>query len=301
MHRPISITKNKTDNAEFFRAEVPYKTGSEPEDVWISPNLTHPIAPLPQFTHLLDIATSRIFIGITWDILHVASHHQNQVGGERVDGSTGGVWSLNCSDRFLFTAAERGSHTIRSPRPRIRLYEELSRQSPSSDSEAVGSDTLLLFTMADRVREGAEAVQFVRERWSPSATSMSTEYITDRISLHAITMSLPPTDNKPLAQHKHVHCHDPRLETLLRSIELTDSANQRSLEDEEFEREQKELLEQEKSEKKKRHNSNDLVSSEEGLSGGDDDDDKVLVGLQDTAFRTIPQLFQPSEDDGLKE
>ncbi|KAK2964368.1 hypothetical protein BLNAU_899 [Blattamonas nauphoetae] len=220
--------KNKTDNAEFFRAEVPYKTGSEPEDVWISPNLTHPIAPLPQFTHLLDIATSRIFIGITWDILHVASHHQNQVGGERVDGSTGGVWSLNCSDRFLFTAAERGSHTIRSPRPRIRLYEELSRQSPSSDSEAVGSDTLLLFTMADRVREGAEAVQFVRERWSPSATSMSTEYITDRISLHAITMSLPPTDNKPLAQHKHVHCHDPRLETLLRSIELTDSANQKT-------------------------------------------------------------------------
>ncbi|KAK2958110.1 hypothetical protein BLNAU_6814 [Blattamonas nauphoetae] len=77
-------TDNTTDYAEYVRAEVPYKTGSEPEDVSISPSLPglpHPITPLPQFTHLLDIATSRIFLGITWDILHVTSHLQNQLGG----------------------------------------------------------------------------------------------------------------------------------------------------------------------------------------------------------------------------
>ncbi|KAK2941105.1 hypothetical protein BLNAU_23979 [Blattamonas nauphoetae] len=192
--------KNKTDNAEFFRAEVPYKTGSEPEDVWISPNLTHPIAPLPQFTHLLDIATSRIFIGITWDILHVASHHQNQVGG-------GGLMGARAVSGLSIALIDSSS-----PPP--------SEGATPFDHHVPEFDY--------RVREGAEAVQFVRERWSPSATSMSTEYITDRISLHAITMSLPPTDNKPLAQHKHVHCHDPRLETLLRSVELTDSANQKT-------------------------------------------------------------------------
>ncbi|KAK2957207.1 hypothetical protein BLNAU_7801 [Blattamonas nauphoetae] len=281
MHRPISITKNTTDNAEFFRAEVPYKTGSEPEDVSISPSLTHPIAPLPQFTHLLDIATSRIFIGITWDILHVTSHLQNQLKyrgeisvGERVDGSTGGVWSLNHSDRFLFTVAERGSHTVRSPFPRIRLYEELSRQSPSSDSEAVGSDTLLLFIMADRAREGAEAAQSIGLTESTNQKTESERDVEDKKQIQ--TEGACAGDQGEGA------------------AEAT-----RSLEDEEFEREPKELLKQEKSEKK-RQNLDDLVSSEEGLSGADDGD-KVLAGLQDTAFRTIAQLLQPSEDDGLKE
>ncbi|KAK2957773.1 hypothetical protein BLNAU_7207 [Blattamonas nauphoetae] len=266
MHRPISITKNTTDNAEFFRAEVPYKTGSEPEDVSISPSLTHPIAPLPQFTHLLDIATSRIFIGITWDILHVTSHLQNQLKyrgeisvGERVDGSTGGVWSLNHSDRFLFTVAERGA---------------TPRQSPSSDSEAVGSDTLLLFTMTDRAREGAEAAQSIG--------------LTE--SANQKTESERDVEDKKQTQTEGA-CAGDQGEG---AAEAT-----RSLEDEEFEREPKELLKQEKSEKK-RQNLDDLVLSEEGLSGADDGD-KVLAGLQDTAFRTIAQLLQPSEDDGLKE
>ncbi|KAK2960782.1 hypothetical protein BLNAU_4179 [Blattamonas nauphoetae] len=43
------------------------------------------------------------------------------------------------------------------------------------------------------------------------------------------------------------------------------------------------------------------VLSHFGRMSGADDGDKVLAGLQDTAFRTIAQLLQPSEDDGLKE
>ncbi|KAK2962912.1 hypothetical protein BLNAU_1935 [Blattamonas nauphoetae] len=214
--------------------------------------------------------------------IHRQLKHRGEISvGERVDGSTGGVWSLNHSDRFLFTAAERGSHAIRSPFPRIRLYEELSRQSPSSDSEAVGSDTLLLFIMADRAREGAEAAQFPIRTRSQKEMSKTRNRHKQRELVQAIKAKGPRKQSERRI-HKWWH-------------------KTRSLEDEEFEREQKELLEQEKSEKKKRQNSDDLVLSEEGLSGADDDSDKVLAGLQDTAFTTIAQLFQPSEDDDLKE
>ncbi|KAK2945514.1 hypothetical protein BLNAU_19587 [Blattamonas nauphoetae] len=298
MHRPISITKNTTDNAEFFRAEVPYKTGSEPEDVSISPSLTHPIAPLPQFTHLLDIATSRIFIGITWDILHVTSHLQNQLKyrgeisvGERVDGSTGGVWSLNHSDRFLFTVAERGSHTIE-PGKELKL-PSLSESDVHPLSLPCQPNISLIESL------------FTPQRWNclPLTTNHSHNTNTSIVTILPIRRRSRKEMSKTRNRHK--------LRELVQVIKAKGQRKQlerrihkcwhktRSLEDEEFEREPKELLKQEKSEKK-RQNLDDLVSSEEGLSGADDGD-KVLAGLQDTAFRTIAQLLQPSEDDGLKE